>query len=32
MEREQAYNNSNGNIKMPAFNGSAMEDLMDELT
>ena len=32
MEREQVYNNSNGNMKMPAFNGSAMEDLMDELT
>lgn len=33
MERERVYNsNGNGNAKMPAFNGSAMEDLMDELT
>ena len=32
MERERVYNSTNGNIKMPAINGSAMEDLMDELT
>lgn len=31
MEREQAYN-SNSNTQIPAISGSAMEDLMDELT